>query len=137
MTQAIHAPRAVKARPGLYDAYLFFKGHAGYCTPPGRAACALDLARAERWAEEEGITFAWEDDPEEWQGDCERPFEVLNCTAIDEDGTGVTSLCGIGMTGECATDHAYARVVQAELAEECFRQMVALPAPSAYPAVSL
>lgn len=32
----------------LRKAFRFFLEHAGYGTPPGRAACALDLARAER-----------------------------------------------------------------------------------------
>ena len=44
--------------------WRFFLENAGYATPPGRAVCALELARAERWAEQEGIEFRLEDDPD-------------------------------------------------------------------------
>jgi hypothetical protein len=44
--------------------YCFFLENAGYATPPGRAVCALELARAEQWAEQEGIEFRLEDDPD-------------------------------------------------------------------------
>jgi hypothetical protein len=32
--------------PQLQQRFRFFLEHAGYATPPGRAACALALARA-------------------------------------------------------------------------------------------
>jgi hypothetical protein len=35
--------------------WRFFLENAGYATPPSRAVCALELARAEQWAEQEGI----------------------------------------------------------------------------------
>jgi hypothetical protein len=44
--------------------WRFFLENAGYATPPGRAVCALELARAEQWAEQEGIEFRLEDDPD-------------------------------------------------------------------------
>jgi hypothetical protein len=42
--------------------WRFFLENADYCTPPGRAMCAPELARAEQWADEERIEFRLEDD---------------------------------------------------------------------------
>jgi hypothetical protein len=42
--------------------WRFFLENAGYATPPGRAVCALELARGEQWAERNGIEFRLEDD---------------------------------------------------------------------------
>jgi hypothetical protein len=45
----------------MRERYQFFAKHAGYIV--GRhAEGALDLARAERWAEQNAIEFLWEDD---------------------------------------------------------------------------
>src|SRR4051812_10745523 len=46
------------------NAFRFFLRHASFRTPPGRAACALALARAERDGKSVGLRFAWVDDPE-------------------------------------------------------------------------
>lgn len=113
MLQAIHTP----ANRELYAAYKFFKVNAGYCGER-RAAGALDLARAERAAQEEGITFAWDYDQEPWEGDCPAPFEVLCCRALGPQNETLAALCGIGMTGDSRIDHAYRREVEAELASE-------------------
>lgn len=95
----------------LRDAWRFFVANAGYCTPPGRAACALKLARDEQWAQEEGITFEWVADELPWDGDCPAPEEILGCMATLGDET--ASLWGIGdPTPE------YRRVIEAELASE-------------------
>jgi hypothetical protein len=49
--------------PQLQQRFRFFLEHAGYATPPGRAACALALARAEHVAKDiADATFEWEDD---------------------------------------------------------------------------
>lgn len=42
--------------------WRFFIENAGYATPPGRTVCALDLAKAEQWASDNGIEFRLEDD---------------------------------------------------------------------------
>ncbi len=95
----------------LRAAWRFFLEHAGYATPPGRAACALELARAERWAGEQGVTFAWQHDPEPWDADAPAPDEVLCCTASYGDES--VALCGIGDPSD-----EYRRVIQAELSRE-------------------
>ena len=43
----------------LYASYRFFKAHAGYATPPGLAARAHALARAEMAARETGIDYIY------------------------------------------------------------------------------
>jgi hypothetical protein len=57
----------------LQKRYRFFHEWAGYATPPGKAVCAISLARAEEWAEEHGITAEWENDNDPdlswWQSD--------------------------------------------------------------------
>lgn len=113
-------------------AFRFFLNHAGYSTPPGRAVCALELARAEqlfREAESLGVAsveWLYDDMPydpgdvcteeearerfesNEWTG----PFGcVVTC------GDDVASLWGI-VVGSRGTDDPYCRVVAAELASE-------------------
>ena len=110
----------------------FFRKHAGHAVRPGESNAvrpgeskaraktrgAQALARAEAEAEARGWTVDWEHDPEEWQGDVERPFEVLMAVLRDADGRALASLGGIGMTGNRKTDADYGRVVEAELADE-------------------
>ena len=102
----------------------FFRKHAGYAVRPGESKAraktrgAQALARAEAEAEARGWTVDWEHDPEEWQGDVERPFEVLTAVLRDAGGHALASLGGIGMTGNRRTDADYGRVVEAELADE-------------------
>jgi hypothetical protein len=98
----------------------FFLEHAGYCTPPGRVACALSLARAEMRADAEHLQVTWEDDPEPWEAvhaDTPRPAYVLNACLQDATGRTLASLCGIGID---ETNDPYQRVVEAELASEGF-----------------
>jgi hypothetical protein len=125
----------------LRSAFQFFFSHAGYCVG-SRAAGALNLARAEAWAEDNGYTFVWEsdDDPElgdhaYWCAAARRDkagydidgepipsysrsrecdgHEALVCVMRDADGAVVQSLCGI-----LDPDRAYGRVIEAELALE-------------------
>lgn len=100
----------------------FFRKHAGYSHGEGeskrqaRTRNATNLARAEMEAEERGWTVEWEHDPEEWQGDTERPFEVLVATLFDADGNVLDSTGNIGMTGNRKQDADHRRLVEAELA---------------------
>lgn len=41
--------RTPRQQAALFAAFKFFREWAGYCVPPGRAACALRLAQAEEW----------------------------------------------------------------------------------------
>jgi hypothetical protein len=109
--------------------FRFFLNNAGYCTPPGRAACALSLARAEAYAEAMGWEFCWEYDEcfygycNEWLGcqdDCKKEHEVLFCLLKDADGTMLQCLGGIA-----DADRNYRRVIEAELAAEA---LASLPA---------
>jgi hypothetical protein len=102
----------------------FFRKNAGYATRSGESKAkaktrgAQALARAEAEAAARGWTVDWEEDPEEWQGCDERPFEVLTAVLRDADGNVLASLGGIGMSGNRIQDRAYARVMEAELASE-------------------
>lgn len=109
-------------KTSLKRAFEFFRENAGYCTPPGKLACALELARAEAWAREEGIDFDWETDQEpvdyqdakgNWkQEEGEICSAYRPCGECGERRV-VASLGGIaGATPE------YRRVVEAELAME-------------------
>ena len=101
--------------PRLRAGYRFFLQHAGYATPPGRAACALALAKAEIAGEEAGFEVDWQDDPEPYElGDAEteQPRDVLGCIVTAPSGETV-SLWGIG-----DPDRTYMRVVRAELTSE-------------------
>jgi hypothetical protein len=120
--------------PARRERWRFFLEHAGYCTPPGRAACALELARAEELLEDAiGLELARvriEHDPEpyevdddvmseaevrskfasnEWTG----PFGVI--LELEEEHT--ASLWGI-VVGPKESGDPYMRVVAAELADE-------------------
>jgi hypothetical protein len=84
-------------------AFRFFLENAGYCTPPGRAACALSLAKAEETAEARGwaCDWAWDDDGdlgdhEYWcKKDCRKEHQVEFCLLRDENGLVIGSLSGI------------------------------------------
>lgn len=107
----------------LQDAIQFFQTHAGWCSPPGKMACAFALAKAEADAELLGMRFEWFEDEEGCLGctcgdkrcKCStgEAHEVLCCVARDAQGRIVASLGGI-----CEPSHEYKRVVEAELAQE-------------------
>lgn len=102
-------------------AVAFFKKHAGYAQKPGETAaqaktrCARALARAEAEASARGWRVVWEGDPESWDpGDTDyEPKEVLGAVLRDENGHVLASLWGIA-----DPSRAYARVVEAELADQ-------------------
>jgi hypothetical protein len=101
------------------SAVNFFIAHAGYCTPPGREACARNLAEAEVNAKAAGFRFVWADDPDGCSGcDCcpkekRAGIQVEYCQCIDENGSVLASLSGI-----CGADNNYRRVIEAELVSE-------------------
>lgn len=119
----------------LQQRFRFFLKHAGYSTLPGRAACALALARAEHVAHNiADASYEWEDDfdqpiedlldpsifrsEEEFKAYCDRyRDDVTGCVLRDATGEVRASLWGI-----IGADSAYRRVVQAELALEVFGQ---------------
>ena len=117
--------------PTLREAIRFFAEHAGYFTPPGRMACAKKLALAEERAKDLGLHFAWEEEQDEWDGDCPlASTDLLEwCACYDRAPSDdrwrnisgapkarcLASLCMIATTGY---RDPYRRVVEAELASE-------------------
>lgn len=114
------------------ERFRFFLEHAGYATPPGRAACALELARAE-----EGLACAlsYDEASVEWVDDFETydPGDVVTteqATARFDTGEWTGPFGCIVKIGDAAaslwsivldsrvTGDPYARVVVAELASE-------------------
>lgn len=89
-------------------------------TPPGRAACALELARAELEAKRRGWYCACETDADGWAmfGEGEYYMAVLYTPRVSwncEDGI-LAVLGGIDVEHERCPD--YWRVISAELAVE-------------------
>ena len=101
----------------LERAFHFFFENAGYIVGQ-RAACALSLARAEQYAEDNDwkAVWEWDDDADlSWMSDDERQqeHEVLGCVLKDAAGNVLASLWGI-----VDADSNYRRVIEAELAAE-------------------
>jgi hypothetical protein len=115
------------------EAFRFFLDNAGYATPPGRAACALELARAERFADRGPYCVAvdWDADADadrSWIGnftrdgrDDGRTLWSARVELFDAAGEPVAaaSLGGVDLAGD-PWDDDYARVVRAELLLEAF-----------------
>jgi hypothetical protein len=104
----------------MQQRWRFFHEWAGYATPPGKAVCAMDLARAEQWAEDEGLAFEWSIDPDidySDHSDEQPPYALWQ--VLCQHGDESASLCGIdfGRDREPWGDN-YKRVVEAELAHE-------------------
>lgn len=108
----------------------FFYEHAGWSVPPGKAACARALARAEKYAERHGWRYEWCDDPDfEAYCACDDPA----CTAktgpaygcvLTIDGEQHASLWGITFAkGKDFANDPYGRVIQAELASEALHDI--------------
>lgn len=101
------------------QAVEFFREHAGLSYRPavetpeqGRERGARELARAERWAKDQGIRFAWADDYHDERPDY-TPQTCEYVVALDEDGNNLT---GLGCIDDADDD--YRRVIEAELALE-------------------
>lgn len=117
--------------PTMRAAIEFFAENAGYCTPPGRMACARDLARAESEGSRRGWVVEWSPDPDcdrDWVGDgfdcaCERSYKRAVFRARDgwecfcESAVlwapGEVLIGSLG--GICSADSSYRRVISAEL----------------------
>lgn len=112
----------------------FFYDNAGYSYDPrietreqGRLRCAQSLAKAERYASEQGWLYEWSQDPEGCIGGdcgetatCDHPccqgtsHDCRVCLLWDADSTKV--LASLGSICEPSTE--YLRVIEAELALE-------------------
>lgn len=121
----------------LRERFRFFLEHSGYCTPPGRAACALSSARDEARGEELGLVFEWQDDELADTSWCERcqsedfghqeQHRLWICEA-KLDGETLAQLCGIdfGAGRDPWMRDPYKRVIEAELAGEALACIDAL-----------
>lgn len=123
------------------EAFRFFLEHAGYATPPGRAACALELARAEAglqcalaygegsvdwredWTPYDPGDACTEDEARERfaSGEWTGPFGCVVAIGDDQHPRAVASLWGI-VLGPRGLDDPYCRVVVAELAAEALEE---------------
>lgn len=129
------------------ERFRFFLEHAGYATPPGRAACALELARAEKGLEcalaygEASVRWVDDDvaydpgdvctedeaarkfDSGEWVG----PLGCIVAIGDEQHPRAVASLWGIvlnsrGVPSDWQAGDPYARVIVAELAGEALAE---------------
>ena len=90
----------------------------------GRCRCAIELAKAERWARDEGLYYEWSDDSC-IGGDCEpcssgSPHVTLQCTLYRDLDATQEWLASLG--GICEPTEDYKRVVRAELASEAMKK---------------
>jgi hypothetical protein len=99
----------------------FFYENGGYSWNPateteeeGRRRTARDLARAMKWARDNGYSFQWEWD--EWYEDNGSVGPYVGCVMRDPMGNVVASLWGIEDEGPVPVP--YYRVIEAELASE-------------------
>ncbi len=110
----------------LFRRFKFFRKWAGYCTPPGRAACALLLARAELAAEQEGLEFRWEDDPDGMPRDglcsCGCGTKIESCECCVCYGPEGEVLASCGAIWDASTE--YRRIMEAELASEALHEQI-------------
>jgi hypothetical protein len=112
-------------------AYSFFLKNAGYSVAQGetqiqgRRRSARELAQAEQWARENGVTFSWEPDqdadPNDWDGDGPIGENAEGCVARCASGGVLVALWSIWDASA-----EYRRVVQAELASEAMRLRVSV-----------
>lgn len=112
------------------EARAFFAEHAGLSVKPGeshataRERCARELAEAEAWADEHGLGFDVEPDPDlgsatdEQRANIEAGETVYLQAALIDESEVVGSLGGIEVDAETGEDDPYMRVVRAELADE-------------------
>lgn len=118
----------------IREAFRFHLQHGGYCTPPGRAQCALDLARAEQTARDLNLRVEWQEEDEnplDVFGDDpdtraqvrrirEGESDLLFARVPDPtDGSPYAALASLGMIELSRDDRdPYRRVVEAELLSE-------------------
>lgn len=109
----------------LRERFRFHLEHGGYCTPPGRAACALDAARAEERAEELGIEFVWQAEEHadtSWLEQDEFTRELARWNRGEMSCEWARAMLGdetlASLGGIFDADTSYKRVINAELASE-------------------
>lgn len=113
----------------LRKAWRFFHANAGYATPPGKAVCAMNLARAELEMNRRDWHVEWVDDEDGWNDlradgfkcscGCGKKIETCECALLrDEQGEVIGSLGAIW-----DADDSYRRVIRAELASQAISEL--------------
>jgi hypothetical protein len=111
----------------LPESFRFMREQAGWSDPPGRLACALDLARAELRAQDLGFVAEWHED-EDWRTTAtdEQIRRIDNgetvymvCSLVDAAGGHLAACGGIELAD---MDDPYVRVMEAELASEALHE---------------
>lgn len=116
----------MKTTTTMLERFRFFCQNAGYSIPPGRASCAMTLARAERDGKVRGLRVVWEDEYEVWDGDCEAPkvhamASIYHPDRAPDARRGDPHFYVLAHLGSIALDSwhdDYMRVVEAELMQE-------------------
>lgn len=116
----------------MTPAEQFFYDHAGYGYRPteeteeeGRVRCAQELASAEAWAQDLGLSVEWESDPDGWDFDDEAdyvPSEVLGAVLCYGKRRLPFSLWGIA-----DPSREFGRVIEAELYLEARTARIVFP----------
>lgn len=113
----------------MIERIRFFAKHGGYCEPPGRMACAKALAEAEVLAEELELTVKWEYEANpDLDFDFERDRRDFESGRFDILMASIDTDCGdmlahLGRIWIRPDDHAYRRVVEAELFAEAIETL--------------
>jgi hypothetical protein len=125
----IFLPGVTSMSQSLYQRYLYFKAHSASVTPPGLAACALSLAKAEIAAAAAGLEYVYKFDSEpSWALGADGEYHafpafIVRLVLEDEDEQR-TVLASIGSV-EADADSAFYRVSEAQLAEQAMSELVA------------
>lgn len=112
-------PYTLEAERCMFQSNIDWNMQGGETEKQGKARCARELAQAERWARDNGLTFTWEDDWEigshvrEYDGYEREPETCETCIAWDANGDVVASL---GCVDDATPE--YRRVIEAQLASE-------------------
>jgi hypothetical protein len=112
----------------LRERFKFFLENDGYCTPPGRAACALESARLEaewegcdtirfRWVYDDDLDLSWDEDGSIREGLESGRLEAFGCILEQRckacgEWEHVDSLFGIIVA---SLNDPYVRCVQADM----------------------
>ena len=104
--------------------FAWMREHCGYADPPGRAQCALDLARAEEYADALGWRLQCETSEDGWAtygalDSCYTAVLYADRPGWNEEPRILAAVGGIDVSDAEAPD--YWRVIRAELAQQAIR----------------
>ena len=109
------------------EAFRFHLQHGGYCTPPGRAQCALNAARTEQTARDLNLRVVWEyedDFPPDFDDERDNEkirsgeWEWLRAHVPDPMGIDPYAIAACGGIAISPDGQSYRRVMEADLLAE-------------------